>query len=246
MSCDITLLFTGLSAKSDRFLFGMSTVALVRAEGRLIMFDTGPYAYRPIMLGRLKGLGISPADVDTVVLSHMHWDSATNADLFTKAEVVVHERELAHAEHPGAQDRETPRYMYRALRKLRLKPIAGDFEFVPGLSVVELPGHTPGSIGLLAGERLLAGDAVACARDAISGTPEECFGNRREAGASIAKALSIAKIICPGHDRPFHVGPPIAYESDYALRIRFFIDPAGEDQEICIKAEKARSFATWP
>ena len=246
MYCDITLLFTGFPAKSDRFLFGMSTVALVRTEGRLIMFDTGPYAYRPIMLGRLKALGISPTDIDTVVLSHLHWDSATNADLFAKAEVVVHERELAYVGHLGAQDWETPEYMYRALKKLKLKPIAGDLEIAPGLHVIELPGHTPGSIGLLAGERLLAGDAIACARDAISGTPEQCSGHRPEAGPSIAKALSIAKIICPGHDRPFHVGPPIAYESDYALRIRFFIDPAGEDQEICIKAEKARSFATWP
>ena len=246
MPGDITLLFTGCPASADRFWVGATTVALIRVDGRTILFDTGPYAYRPLLFARLKRLGLTPADIDTVVLSHLHWDSATNADLFRNAEVVVHERELAYAQRPAAHDWATPPYMTRALGKLRLKPIAGECDIAPGGRILELPGHTPGSIGLLVGREILAGDAVACARDAARGRAALWFSDGAQADASLAKALSCAEVVYAGHDRPFRAGPPVAYLGDYALRIRLFFDPVGMDQEICIKAERARSFATWP
>lgn len=246
MSGEITLLFTGCPASADGFWVGATTVALCRVAGRTIMFDTGPYAYRPLLLGRLKRVGLTPADIDTVVLSHAHWDTASNADLFPNAAIVVHECELAYADRPAANDWATPPYIGRALRKLRLKSVGGECDIAPGVRVVELPGHTPGSIGLLLGRELLAGDAVACARDAVRGHAALWFADGAQADASLARALSAADIVHPGHDRPFRVGPPVAYLGDYALRIRLFFDPVGMDQEICIKTEQARSFATWP
>jgi hypothetical protein len=38
----ITPLFTGLPARADKFLTGISTVALLRLDGRSLLFDTGP------------------------------------------------------------------------------------------------------------------------------------------------------------------------------------------------------------
>jgi len=43
---EIELLFTGLAAEADKFLFGTSTVAVVRAADQVIVFDTAPIAYR--------------------------------------------------------------------------------------------------------------------------------------------------------------------------------------------------------
>jgi N-acyl homoserine lactone hydrolase len=242
----ITLLFTGLPARADKFLPGISTVALVRLGGRTLLFDTGPYAYRPILQIRLKKLGVDPGEVDTVVLSHVHWDTAANADLFPNAEIVLHEKELAYAETPGSHDADTPGYVGRALRRLRLRPVTGEQEIAAGVRIVGLPGHSPGSIGALVGNALLAGDAVTCAGDAAAGDIRYQRGYDDRASQSLARALTLADIIYPGHDRPFRVGPPIAYLDDYAIRIRFFTDPAGPDEEIQVGSFAAKSFASWP
>jgi N-acyl homoserine lactone hydrolase len=242
----ITLLFTGLPARADKFLTGISTVALVRLSGRNLLFDTGPYAYRPILQGRLKKLGVDPGEIDTVVLSHVHWDTAANADLFPNAEIVLHEKELAYAETPEAHDAETPGYIGRALRRLKLRPVAGEQDIAPGVHLVELPGHSPGSIGAVVGNALLAGDAVTCAGDAAAGDVRHQRGCDERAKDSLARALNLADVIYPGHDRPFRIGPPIAYLDDYAIRIRFFTDPAGPDEEIQVASFAAKSFASWP
>ena len=246
MSDNITLLFSGLPASADGFELAMTTVALVRASGKLILFDTGPYAYRPILQARLRGLRIDPASVDMVVLSHLHWDNASNPDLFPSAEIVVHQAELARADDASDADDATPAYLFRALKKLRLRAVAGDCEIAPGIRVVQLPGHTAGSIGLCVGRSLLAGDAVSCAQDAVRGVYGADAQSPAQACESMARALALADLIYPGHDRPFRVGPPISYAADYELRIRLFLNPAGQDEEHRFGAAAARSFATWP
>jgi N-acyl homoserine lactone hydrolase len=256
MSAEIELLFTGLAADADKFLFGTSTVAVVRAARELIIFDTGPYAYRPILQARLRRAGIDPSEVTKVVLSHLHWDIAANADLFGAADVLVHRRELEAADRLTGRDWAVPEYTVRALRRLRLHPVNAEVELAPDLRIVELPGHTAGSIGLLAGRRLLSGDAVGGAREAVTRQVAACqvaacqvaacAGGEQDALASLDKALAMSEVIYPGHDRPFRVGPPVEYISDYELKIRLFIDPAGQDEELHFGAAAAKSFATWP
>jgi N-acyl homoserine lactone hydrolase len=246
MPTAIELLFTGLAAEADKFLFGTSTVAVVRAAGELIVFDTGPYAYRPILQGRLRRAGIDPGAVTKVVLSHLHWDNAANADLFNNADILVHERELNAADTAIGRDSAIPEYTARALRKLRLRPVAGEVELASDIGIVELPGHTPGSIGLRVGRQLLAGDAVGNAKEAVAGQITSCAGNAQAAAVSMKKAMAMSDILYPGHDRPFRVGPPIAYISDYELRIRLFVDPSGQDEELHFGSAAAKSFATWP
>jgi N-acyl homoserine lactone hydrolase len=242
----ITPLFTGLPARADKFLTGISTVALLRLDGRTLLFDTGPYAYRPILQMRLQRLGVDPGEIDTVILSHVHWDTAANADLFPNAEIVLHEKELAYAETPSSHDADTPGYVGRALRRLRLRPVTGEQDIAAGVRIVELPGHTPGLIGTLVGNALLAGDAVTCAGDAAAGDIRYQRGYDERARQSLSRALTLAEVIYPGHDRPFRVGPPIVYLDDYAIRIRFFTDPAGPDEEIQVGSFAAKSFASWP
>lgn len=242
----ITLLFSGLPARCDGFLTGISSVVLLRTTDRTILFDTGPYAYRPILQGRLRKAGIDPASVDTVVLSHLHWDTIANADLFPNADVVVHERELAYVEGIELEHPLIPAYAAQTLRRLKLRPVNGEGAIADGIGLVELFGHTPGSIGVLFGDTLLAGDAVSCAGEAAGREAHESPHDPEQARASLTKALRLASTIYPGHDRPFRLGPPASYLDDYALRLRFFTDPSGQDEELRIGGFAPKSFASWP
>jgi N-acyl homoserine lactone hydrolase len=248
VSFEVLPLFTGIPALCDGFRFGASTVALCRGGGRNVLFDTGPYAYRPLLLERLAQLGLGPGDIDTLVLSHLHWDHALNADLFPRARVLVHEDEVRYAERPAGADWATPPYIVRSLGGLRVEPFRGEPEVAPGLRLLELPGHSPGLVGLLAEAEgiLLASDAVLYARNAVRGRLDLCFGDPEQAAASLRRALRAAALLLPGHDRPFRPGPPPEYVGEFRLRMRLFLDPAGQDQEVVVASEAARGFTGWP
>src|SRR5262249_13227033 len=82
-------------------------------------------------------------------------------------------------------------------------------EVMSGCKVVELPGHSAGSMGLLVetveGRCLVTGDAVANGGAALSGNIPIVFWNEEKARASVKLALSFDAALYPGHDRPFRV-----------------------------------------
>jgi glyoxylase-like metal-dependent hydrolase (beta-lactamase superfamily II) len=90
------------------------------------------------------------------------------------------------------------------------------------------------------GDWLLAGDAVHFGSTVVSRSPILCFHDLDLATRSCHKALRMAPVVVPGHDRPLRIGPPMAYLGGCSLRLRFFAEPGGQDQEIAIACEEAR------
>jgi len=83
-------------------------------------------------------------------------------------------------------------------------------QLLPGVAIVELPGHTQGSIGLSVstaeGTAVLAADAVptlgvlrACR---ASGRPYD----QERADASVERVAALADVVYPGHDQAIRVG----------------------------------------
>jgi N-acyl homoserine lactone hydrolase len=243
---EITVLFQGIPCLCKEFRIGASTIILYQTEGRNILFDTGPYSVRAMLTAKLKNLGLLPKDIDTVVLSHLHWDTAMNTDMFANAQIIVHKNEIRYAEKPDPDDWATPPVLTRILKKMKLKEIAEEEEIAKGVRIVELPGHSPGSIGLLIGNTLLAGDAISSVRSAANRSVDPFCFNQEAAQKSLRKALEIADIIYPGHDRPFRKGSKLEVLGEVNLRMRFFFNPVGQDQEIVIKSEKPLTFVSWP
>ncbi len=154
---------------------------LIETPDRTVLLDTGcgnrmgPTAGR--MAANLAAAGIAAADVDLVLLTHLHPDhvngllTADGGAAFPRAKVMVHAADaavfLSEVVAAGAPDAAKPVF---AMAQAAIAPYADRFAtfedgaVVPGITVVPLPGHSPGHSGFRiadGGESLLVwGDVV--------------------------------------------------------------------------------------
>ena len=136
---------------------------LIEDGNRRILIDTGPAG----LLGEsgklpsaLKAVGLAPEDIDAVIVTHMHRDHigglvAGGRRNFSNAEIYIGRREVAHWTDP-AQRAAAPDFLKSSFdasaELIRLYPklhaIDGERSIVPGVSTIDLAGHTPGHIGV--------------------------------------------------------------------------------------------------
>jgi len=116
---------------------------------------------------QLRAIGVEPADVTHVVMSHLHHDHSGGMVHFPGAQFFVGRDELPHAYWPDpAQLALFRRADKDPVRDFSWNELPGDFDLFGDGSVVilSLPGHTPGSLGLAvrlpSRTFILTGDAV--------------------------------------------------------------------------------------
>ncbi len=161
---------------------------------------------------RLKSVGLAPEDFKYVIQGHLHCDHAGGLRLFEEAgaTVICHEDEYKHVmQIEQAQD-----FFVRAdwnfLARKRPTTIYGDQEILKNVWLLSLPGHTPGTMGLLTkldhtGWVLLTSDAL-YTHDSYGppaiGTP--ITWNVQKWAESVEKLRRIATghdaFVFPGHD----------------------------------------------
>ncbi|HAM34445.1 MAG TPA: hypothetical protein DEB40_13350 [Elusimicrobia bacterium] len=129
------------------------------------------------LASQLEREGIGPGEVRWIILSHLHWDHVGRVDAFPNATVMVDRREWEAQKEMTANNSGPEQFDPAAMEpNIRLRLV--DFSSAPAYGVfdhgldlfsdgsmflLELSGHTPGSMGLWvnldAGPALLAGDA---------------------------------------------------------------------------------------
>ncbi|HEY7269312.1 MAG TPA: MBL fold metallo-hydrolase, partial [Dehalococcoidia bacterium] len=215
----VHVLMDGYGLGTDQGIIGFCAVVLIEGEQR-VLFDSAHVGRRSLLLARLAERGLTPADIDAQVLSHSHWDHVQNVDLFDHAPLLVHANERRYAHKPHQNDWATPKWTGAVLDTLKLQDVGEGYEIMPGCRVVELIGHSAGSIGLEVetdeGRCLVVGDALPNARAAVTGNISYIFWNEAQAIASAKRIATSGATIYPGHDRPFRLedGEP-RYQSDY-------------------------------
>ncbi|WP_435207077.1 MBL fold metallo-hydrolase [Micromonospora sp. bgisy143] len=147
--------------------------AIRSGDGPVTLVDAGigptdaPAASWAPVPGRLPAelatAGIDPADVDTVVLTHLHSDhigwavtGTPGRPYFPNASYLLQRAEVAAAE---ALNPDLPAGLIAPLRAAgQLRVIDGDTDLTPAVRLLSTPGHTPGHQSVLvtvADERLL-------------------------------------------------------------------------------------------
>lgn len=162
----------------------------------------------------LATLGVDPGDVRIVVNTHLHWDHCSNNDLFPNASIYVQRDELAYAIAPLESNRvafdNTETLTPPWLPGLgRIVPVDGDRQLAPGVRLIHLPGHTPGSQGVLvdSGETqfLLCGDFIDSYRNwegdaKASHIPSGSFLDLKQYWASFRRVEELGCEVVPSHD----------------------------------------------
>jgi glyoxylase-like metal-dependent hydrolase (beta-lactamase superfamily II) len=82
---------------------GIIAVTVLETEAGPVVFDTGPESTFETVVAELRNLGLDPADVRHVFLSHIHFDHAGAAWRFAElgATIYVHPRGAPHLIHPA-------------------------------------------------------------------------------------------------------------------------------------------------
>src|SRR5256885_1845503 len=226
MGAQRSLLFYGEYAEARTQI--PITCYVVRTSDAVILFDTGVapravpglmrndsfarFTDEDLLVHRLDGLGLEPSNVDLVVISHLHYDHAGGAALFSGSELIVQKDEYAYAHYPAPFF--APFY-YRKnfdLPGSRWRLLDGDTELVPGVTVLRTDGHTPGHQSLFGGRP--DGPPVFGAGDSCSW--KEHIDQERVPGVvwappralhSIKKLKTVARLtggrIFPSHDPVF-------------------------------------------
>lgn len=165
-------------------------------------------------LEALKRIGVDPNEVRTVVNTHLHWDHCSNNHLFPHADVIVQKDEMAYAVDPlppsrFSYERHSGMTPFWVESFSQIKIIDGDVDLAPGVRAVQLPGHTPGSQGVVvnAGERdyLIAGDCVSChanwdGDERLTHIPSGSFTSLPDYMATFTKIEGLNCEVIPSHD----------------------------------------------
>lgn len=207
---NVDILLSGFPGKSDRGTLGWSTVASIKTSQGIMVVDTGSYGDRAVLLDSMKRKGVDRFQVKTLFISHLHYDHCLNADLFPNAQVIIgaKEWEYAHSNEPERKgDTFVPKCFlpYFVSRNPLLVEEGQNLD--NGIRVVELPGHTPGCIGLFLEEDqlIIAADAVKNAHDFFFRDPGMCFDSRDTNIATMEKIAAMATKVLPGHDCLFTI-----------------------------------------
>jgi glyoxylase-like metal-dependent hydrolase (beta-lactamase superfamily II) len=153
---------------------------VVRSGGKTVLIDTG---LGPIVRGTFRGgdlpagleaAGVRADDIDTVFLTHLHFDHIGNMAMkdgdtfvprFPKAAYRWSSDEDAYWKGPIPEGAMSPARMTTAVAG-RYEPADGGASLAPGVDVIATPGHTPGHSGVVisSGDQraFILGDAISC------------------------------------------------------------------------------------
>jgi len=175
-----------------------SNVYLLKKEKTII--DTGPRAYHDKVKQELAKF-IKPEEIKKIILTHIHYDHCGNVDLFPNADFYTSKKEIEDFKKNPNLAFTLPKEIVEFLKN-KLKNINEIRDFLEKnyLEIIEVPGHTAGSIALFHKKEkiLFSGD---CMFENGIGRYDLPNSKPDEMEKSLDKLKQIKyKILASGHD----------------------------------------------
>jgi glyoxylase-like metal-dependent hydrolase (beta-lactamase superfamily II) len=187
-----------------------SNVYVLVNGDELVVVDTGTPGNAKKIVEYIEKIGHRASDVSTIVLTHYHMDHAGSArDLkeLTHAKLAVHKADADFVSGVKPYPKPKNLLMRAASSFLKVAPVEVDVVLNDGYTVGHLrvfhtPGHTPGSIMLLDGQRgvLFAGDTFRFEGGKVTGAPRHFTWGEAEEKRSMQKISKLEfDVLLPGH-----------------------------------------------
>ena len=150
---------------------------LIRTGGRNVLVDAGlgPVTFPPFrggdMPGKLAAAGVTPEDVDTVLITHLHvdhigWLAQDGKPYFSNATVRFGEKDLDQFIRAPEPDQFAVPIVKVLEDAGRIETVSGNTTVAPGVDMIDTPGHTLGHMGVVVSSgtqrAFMLGDAIGC------------------------------------------------------------------------------------
>ena len=138
---------------------------LIQKDGKWLLFDTGLGLPDGGIRGGLDSLGLSPADIDYLFITHFHGDhiggmlDASGAPVYTGAQVYASQAEYdAWMAMPAGANAQAVRTMEAYRDCLHLFAFGDTLPY--GVEAIDAVGHTPGHTAFQVDDILIWGDVI--------------------------------------------------------------------------------------
>ena len=215
---------------------------LLKRGKQTILVDTG-YDHaeaelrgRPIRLDPASALapfGLTPDDIDDVIVTHLHYDHAGGLHLFPNARLHMQAAEMAYATgpcmcHDTLRNPFTAAHVCEAVKRLYSGKVTyydGEAEVAEGVTVHCIGGHSRGlqcvRVHTGAGWLVLASDAAHYYENVFARKPFPIvvdLQNMLDGFDTLQRLASTPELIIPGHDPLVHSNFPSVLE-DHISRL---------------------------
>lgn len=206
----------GFMSNIERIKCGNGNCYLVHGDKGTVLIDTSRTEFRNKILQTCKN-----KDIKLIILTHGHIDHIQNAAFLSKelsAPIAIHKGDWELLKNNMSE----PLYAHNVLGKLilalsirsfqqdEINPFEPDVYLHEGLSlenygvkakVIELPGHTKGSVGIIVGETdIIVGDAL---MNIFYPAKSMLYGNREVMEQSAKRIAEFTNVIIHfGHGKP--------------------------------------------
>lgn len=217
------------SKEGDIAFCGVNLIEAPDGRGGItrIVVDTGHFGRGVVLRAELAKRGLSASDVDVLLLTHAHWDHVQGLQYFDNAVIMAHPKEMDYISNPHGRDYATPAWTKAMLDQYDIRSAVGGTELAPGVSVVEVPGHSPGTIAAAVqtaeGLAVITGDSIQNALVAQQLAQQRrnalVFWDEEQANRSVGRLVDMSDVIYPGHDQAFRITQDNAIE--YVVEFSF-------------------------